>query len=161
MGGDVFQAGSALKQRAGKAAAPQAQTMDNGWKEYREKRNPGQEGKTKQKTHENHTNSTHGGRWLCSASSHDEPNPYPEERAYSGRKCSREGACDVREQHWLLLQHPHSWVAPPRATPPRTFCLELAVKSTLALNLQRSIHICLLRAGITDVRHQIWPVSLL
>jgi hypothetical protein len=106
VGGDVFQARSTLEQRAGKASAPQAKTMGNGWKEYRKKRNSGQEGKTKQKTHENHTNSTHGGRWLCSASSHDEPNPYPEERANSGRKCSREGTCDVREQHCLFPLHP-------------------------------------------------------
>lgn len=157
MGGDVFQAGSALEQRAGKAAAPQAETTDNGWKEYRKERNLGQEGKTKQKTHENHTNSTHGGRRLCSASSHDEPNPYPEERANSGRKCSREGACDIREQHWLLPQHPPAGCP----TPPRTFCLELATRSTLALNLQRPFRFCLLTARITDVRHQIWPVSLL
>lgn len=106
MGGDVVQAGSALEQKAGKSATPQAKTMGGrsiGRKEIQDKK-----GKQNKKTHENHTNSTHGGRWLCSASSHDEPNPYPEERANSGRKCSREGACDVREQHWLLPQHPPS-----------------------------------------------------
>lgn len=46
------------------------------------------------------------------------------------------------------------------ATPPRIFRLELAARSTLALNLKRPFHFYHL-AGITDVRHQIWTVSLL
>lgn len=149
MGGDVVQAGSALEQKAGKSATPQAKTM-GGRSIGRKKSKTRRENKTKKPTRITQTALTEVGGCARQAAMMSQTPTLKNARTPGASAHGREPVTSGSTTG-----------SSPSIHHPQTFCLGLSLRSTLALNLQRSFGFCLLTAGITDMSHQIWPVSLL
>lgn len=155
MGGDVFQAGSARNKGPEKPPLPRPRPGTMGGRSTGRKEIQDKKGKQNKKpTRITETALTEVGGCARQAAMMSQTPTLKNARTPGASAHGREPVTSGSSTGSSPSIHP-------RAVPPRTFCLELAGRSTLASNFQRPFRFCLLTAGITDVRHQIWPVSLL